>query len=94
MRLHPTVNASKYNRLISIYIIELPDKVFKKKIGISRMQKANEKLMAFDATIESGITDLGKKAFFMRERSYTIEGVALVSEREKKFHTNKPLNKW
>jgi hypothetical protein len=51
------------------------------------------KLMAFEAIIEIGITDRGNSAFFISDRSKTIDGVAFVNEREKKFHTRSPMNK-
>jgi len=46
-----------------------------------------------DRTIDSGITDLGKFAFLIKLLSLTIEGVALVKDSEKKFHTKRPAKR-
>lgn len=53
----------------------------------------NNICIKFNKTIEIIIVSLGKIAFLIKNLSEIIEGVALVTLDEKKFHTNKPENK-
>ena len=46
-----------------------------------------------DKIIDNGIMARGNAAFFISARSNTIEGVALVSDIEKKFHTKRPIKR-
>jgi len=43
--------------------------------------------------MEMGIIDLGNTAFFINDLSKVIDGVALVSDREKKLHASSPINR-
>jgi hypothetical protein len=43
--------------------------------------------------IEIGITADGNAAFFIRDLSKTIDGVALLRESEKKFQTRRPVKR-
>jgi hypothetical protein len=47
----------------------------------------------FEKTIDRGITDLGNFAFLIKFLSQIIDGVALVSDKEKKSQTKRPINR-
>lgn len=64
-----------------------------KMTGIENSITAITKWTKFDNTIDIGIIALGKKLFLIRFLSQTIDGVALFSDKEKKFQTSKPINK-
>jgi hypothetical protein len=72
----------------------MKDNVPKNARGIRKRRNAMAKWIPLDRMIDKGMIALGKYAFLMRDRSNTIEGVAFVSDREKKFHTRSPINRW
>jgi hypothetical protein len=70
------------------------ENVPRKSTGITYRIIAAIRCIRLDRIIESGITDRGNMAFLMSDRSNTIEGVAFVSESEKKFQTRRPMKRY
>lgn len=64
------------------------------KIDINTLNIDSEKIkcIPLHKTIDSGITTYGNLAFLIIDRLRTIEGVALSSDDEKKFHISKFRN--
>jgi len=62
-------------------------------ITTSNNVKAISKWIKFDSTIEIGMTLWGNFDFLIRCLSFTILGVVLVSDNEKKFQRRSPINK-
>ena len=92
-RLIPAVKIHNNKIAITLYGNVSIDMVPIDSVEIKNNVNAARKCIRFDMMIESGITALGKDAFFMSDRSYTIEGVALDNESEKKFHTRSPIKR-
>ena len=49
--------------------------------------------MRLERMIDNGIIARGNAAFLISDRSKTMLGVTLLSDNEKKFHTNSPVKR-
>ena len=89
----PLVKASKSTNAVKVIGKLHRDRVFNNTTGIKNKIKAAIRWTRLDNMIDNGITAWGNLAFLIKLRSNTIDGVALVKDKEKKFQTSSPKNK-
>src|SRR5689334_4760781 len=92
-RLIPAVNSRRKITATKRYGSFMKDTIPKKTNGIRNRANATIKWKKLESIIERGIIARGNAAFLISPLSKTIDGVAFVRDREKKFHIRRPVNK-